>query len=36
MIGLNTRLTAIAALVMLASCGTKGDATTAQHTRIFN
>ena len=37
MIGLNTRLTAIAALVMLASCGTKGDATPAQHvTTEFN
>ena len=33
----NGRLTAIAALVMLASCGSKGDATTTQHpTTEFN
>ncbi len=37
MIGVNTRLTAIAAFVMLASCGIKGDATPSQHiTTEFN
>lgn len=37
MIGGNRPLTAIAALVMLASCGSKGDATTTQHlTTEFN